>query len=82
MENKERIKPFLVDGIKCQCGKPSYIHITSLMPNGQVNFACDRYIYTRGNDGCSGFIHEGQMFWKDEEPLDGSDRAWTGAYTR
>jgi len=71
-----RLKPFHIDGIKCQCGRPSYIHVTSVMPNGQVNFACDRYLYTRGDDGCIGFIHEGQLVWREEVPLEGKKQAY------
>jgi hypothetical protein len=67
-----KMKPFLIDGIKCQCGRPTYIHLTSFA-NGRVNFACDRYIYTRGSDGCLGYVEADKMTWEDTIPQPGKE---------
>ena len=71
-----KLKPFLIDGIKCQCGRPGYIHLTSVTPEGRVNFACDRYLYTRAEDGCCGYVEGNQLIWKEDEPLDGKEQGY------
>ena len=62
-----------LEGMKCDCDPPSYIFITSIMPNGQVNICCSLYIYFSGKSGCSGFIYEGEIFYQVRNPFPKQD---------